>query len=102
MEDVDLSTLSREEVLARALLHIEAEVNRKGWDEQPQLHALCGPGSEPNGWKLEALMASPLFYVMHHPRRVLRNYADMLVMPGLTGQAAINREFVINGLAMGN
>lgn len=95
--------LCREEVLARALLYVEEGVNRAGWDRTPQLHAMIGPGTDPNGWTLEALLTKPVFYTGPvHPRDVVRGYVDMLAMPrpGTASQTR-SRDFILDGLATG-
>ncbi len=93
------------DVVARCLMHHEAEVHAAGWDKPPQLHAIVGPGVEPNGWTLEALMVDPVFWPpSRHPRDVVRKYADMMTMP-IPGEAPplvqANRDKILDGLAGG-
>ncbi len=96
--------------MCHVLLHHENEIHAKGWDKDPQLFALCGPGLEPNGWTVEALMTDPWFWRLgHHPRDIMRVYADFLTLPDFGSarfgpgvrQFAANRDVIIDGLANG-
>ncbi len=93
------------------LLHYEEEIHKIGWDKDPQLVALAGPGLDPTHWTIEALMSDPWFWQLgQHPREVVRAFADFITAPELgserfgpvvASRMAGNRDAIVNGLADG-
>lgn len=96
-----VATESPEVVMARTLLHLETKINARGWDQDPALWAICGRGPRPSRWTLQALMVDPLFYANANPGDVVQAFANSL--DGAVGGtiAKQDRNFIINGLAIG-